>query len=401
VKFTERGQVEVVARTVSLDERRARLRFEVRDTGIGISAETLETLFQPFTQADESITRRFGGTGLGLTISKRLVELMDGAIGAESTPGAGSVFWIELPLPIVDLASVVEDRAMAADAGPRGPRLNDLRVLVVDDNAMNRLLIERALQSEGARIAMAGDGQAALDRLQAEPGAFDVVLMDVQMPVMDGLTATRAIRDNPALRHLPVIAFTAGVLPEEREEALAAGVNGFLAKPVNLDTMASLLAPFRNPAGDQDSFIEKSQPTQPTDTLDLMNMLDPDTTTAGADALATLESLPGINFGPVLELVGGDREMLGQLLEGFLEEFAGLMDEADAALAAGERESLTKRMHTLKGTAANLGMQELSTQAAAVEMALKQQQPTAAPLATLRQSFAALLPLLRAACQPG
>ena len=164
--------------------------------------------------------------------------------------------------------------------------------------------------------------------------------------------------------------------------------------------MASLLAPFRNPVGDQDSFGQQFHTTERFDTNDLMNTLDPNAMPAGADALATLESLPGINFGPVLELVGGDREMLGQLLEGFLEEFAGLMDEADAALAAGERESLTKRMHTLKGTAANLGMQELSTQAAAVEMALKQQQPTAAPLATLRQSFAALLPLLRAACQP-
>ena len=402
VKFTEHGAVEVVVKAEFREERRVHLRFEVRDTGIGIADDQLANLFQPFTQADESITRRFGGTGLGLNISKRLIELMDGRIGAESTPGEGSTFWIELPLPVLDPAAVAEAETAAEDAGSRRMRLTGLRALVVDDNAMNRLLIEQALLAEGAHVALAENGQSALDVLQSAPRAFDVVLMDVQMPVMDGMSATRAIRANPALHHLPVIAFTAGVLPEEREAALAAGVDDFLAKPVNLEAMAQLLAPFRNPGGGQDSFVGPLPLIEPLSDKERMSNEVMNTMTSGAgDALAALESLPGIQFGAVLELVGGDREMLGQLLAGFLEEFAGLMDEADVALAAGEREALTKRMHTLKGTAANLGLQELSTQAAAMEMALKQQQPTEAPLDTLRQSFDRLLPLLRAVGQPG
>ena len=238
VKFTEQGEVVVRVMPLAMTDQTVRLRFEVQDTGIGLSPEAIEKLFQPFTQADGSITRRFGGTGLGLSISKRLVELMGGTIGVDSTLGQGSTFWFELPFDRVAEAAVTE----ATAAQPAGPALQGLRLLVVDDSAINLLVAERALKQLGADVTTAKNGQQALDCLTAHPEGFDLVLMDIQMPVMDGLAATRAIREELQLKHLPVIALTAGVLPEERQSALEAGVNDFLPKPFELDMMARVIS---------------------------------------------------------------------------------------------------------------------------------------------------------------
>ena len=247
IKFTQTGEIVVSVTPLAVTENEARLRIEVRDTGIGIAAEILGQLFRPFHQGDSSISRRFGGTGLGLAISRRLVELMGGRIGASSTPGKGSTFWLEVPFARVpDLAPTpvvpAEPKPGTNTAGSK-PRLAGLRVLVVDDNRLNRIVAGRALQLEGAVLAEAKDGQEALDRLLEQPRGFDVVLMDIQMPIMDGLTATRHIRMTPALAELPVVALSAGVLKEEREAALEAGVNGFLPKPLELERLVEVLRP--------------------------------------------------------------------------------------------------------------------------------------------------------------
>jgi len=240
IKFTAQGRVDVAVTPLEITGRTVRLRFTVTDTGVGITPEQREKLFQPFSQGDASTTRRFGGTGLGLSICKRLVELMGGTIGVATTPGEGSTFWFELPL-----RRTTETPVQAAPAiTEQGPRLTGLRVLAVDDVRMNLFMLQRALQLEGAAVTLAADGQQALDTLRASPRAFDVVLMDIQMPVMDGLTATRAIRQDPTLAHLPVIALTAGVLAEERAAAQAAGMNDFLAKPLDLQQMVAVLAPY-------------------------------------------------------------------------------------------------------------------------------------------------------------
>ena len=238
IKFTETGEIVIRVSPVTLSESTARLRFEVTDSGIGMDSEALAKLFKPFSQADAGITRRFGGTGLGLSISKQLVELMDGVIGVESTEGVGSTFWFEVPF---DRTKDEAEIACPTEAAGTGPRFHGLHLLVADDNQINRFVAERILTREGARVTLVNDGLEAVNALRVNPEAFDVVLMDIQMPVMDGLAATRAIREELGLTDLPVIALTAAVMQEERQEALAAGVNDFLPKPMDLELMRTMI----------------------------------------------------------------------------------------------------------------------------------------------------------------
>ena len=246
VKFTAQGEVRLVVAAQTLTSSAARLRFEVRDTGIGIDPEKASRLFEPFVQAEGAITRRYGGTGLGLSISKRLVELMGGVIGVEGAVGKGSIFWFELPFELRPAGSVPAPES-PQQAESKGPRLSGLRCLVADDIPMNRLVIEQMLAREGASATLAADGQQALQYLEAEPKAFAAVLMDVQMPVMDGLTATRAIRNELGLTDLPIIALTAGVLPEQRQQTKEAGCTDFLTKPVDLEALVAMLLRLARP----------------------------------------------------------------------------------------------------------------------------------------------------------
>ncbi|MFM8444814.1 MAG: PAS domain S-box protein [Methylococcus sp.] len=242
IKFTHQGEVRlrIILSDPAADP--VRLRFEVSDTGIGIPREMLDHLFQPFNQGDSSLSRRYGGTGLGLVISKRFTELMGGAIGATSQPGQGSTFWFEIPFPRpVTMANRDTGTVAAATPTHQDLALAGLRVLAVDDNRINQRMVEQALVRQGAQVKLAAEGEAALRMLRADPGAFDLVLMDIQMPVMDGLTATREIRQEPGLAGLPVIALTAGALPEEREAALAAGVDDFLTKPMQVIQLLNVI----------------------------------------------------------------------------------------------------------------------------------------------------------------
>ena len=366
IKFTERGRVEIRVIRRLETATSVRLRFEVQDTGIGIAPEALAQLFQAFTQADASTTRRFGGTGLGLAISKRLVDLMGGEIGATSTPGVGSTFWFELPFGRAAMEGTVtavmpSKRAVARQ--PQGPRLSGLRVLGVDDNRVNLFMLERALKLEGASVELAADGQQALQTLAAHPQGFDVVLMDIQMPVMDGLTAARAIRANAALTTLPIIALTAGVLSEERDATLAAGMNDFLAKPLDIEDMVAKLRLYL-PERPAKALPETAAATPP-----------PRQQTADPADQGDFPAIAGIDNVRVARLLGHDRVYFLRLLRLFIEEFESLPQQLGVDLARNDRETAIRRVHTLKGSAGNLGMMDLMRTAASLEAALREDAP--------------------------
>ena len=241
IKFTEQGVVTLTIQVLEASATDVWLRFEVRDTGIGIAPEAVARLFTPFTQADAGITRRYGGTGLGLSICKRLMELMGGVIRVESQVGQGSLFWFELPFPRTAGESTPDPGPGPAPAWPAKPQLTGLQVLVVDDSAINREVVERALALEGATVMLAADGQQAVQQLKARPEGFDAVLMDVQMPVLDGLTATRLIRSDLDLTALPILALTAGGLADQQAAAREAGANAVLTKPLDLEQLTTTL----------------------------------------------------------------------------------------------------------------------------------------------------------------
>jgi PAS domain S-box-containing protein len=237
LKFTERGEIAIDVRLTV----KGRLRLAVRDTGVGIDDATLARLFRPFTQADESTTRRYGGTGLGLSICRELARLMGGEVGATSRVGAGSTFWAELPLPA---ARAPGPEPAEATAGP--DPLRDARVLMVEDNPVNMLIAVAMLEHWGVVVTQASDGLAALDVVARtrDGGAppFDAVLMDLQMPVMSGHEAARRLRREHGAETLPIIALTAAALPSERDEALDAGMNDFLTKPIDAQKLRDVLA---------------------------------------------------------------------------------------------------------------------------------------------------------------
>jgi PAS domain S-box-containing protein len=240
VKFTPAGGVE--ARMFTRGEGSLRsLRVEIQDTGIGISKEAQARLFERFHQADGSTTRRFGGTGLGLAITRALAKLMGGEVGLDSEPGEGATFWFEISAP--------ETYSRAAADETEARWLDGLKILVVEDNATNRLIAGKMLENLGASVSTANNGALGVEAVQV--CAYDLIFMDIQMPVMDGLEATAAIRALPGpVSQIPIIAMTANALSHQRTEYLAAGMNGVVPKPLSPAALLAELARLSNEDGD-------------------------------------------------------------------------------------------------------------------------------------------------------
>ena len=236
IKFTERGGVDLRLSVTARDGSALTVRVDVEDTGIGIAPDQMSLLFQPFTQLGTSTARRFGGTGLGLVITQRLIEMMGGAIGVSSRPGEGSRFWFWLPFRVAsDRATPTVGKASPASA------TRSLSILLAEDNRINQMLVRTMLQKAGHIVAVVENGRLAVESVTT--GAFDVVLMDMQMPEMDGEDATRAIRALPMPQsRLPIIALTADAMPEHCTRYLAAGVNDLVAKPIDWTTLHTALA---------------------------------------------------------------------------------------------------------------------------------------------------------------
>ena len=240
VKFTERGAVDVTVGVASSDAESVTLEFRVRDTGIGLSAEQIDRLFEAFRQADASSTRKYGGTGLGLTIAKQLVELMGGRIWVESTVGQGSVFAFTATFGRVAEAPVAPVGPGPDDVAAARARLSGTRILVAEDNAFNQLVIKRLLTRFDATVTVCTTGAEAIAALERAP--YDLVLMDVQMPEMDGYEATRRIRRIPAHAGQRIIAMTANAMQDDRQRCLDAGMDDFETKPIDPDRLYLTLA---------------------------------------------------------------------------------------------------------------------------------------------------------------
>jgi signal transduction histidine kinase/CheY-like chemotaxis protein len=236
VKFTDAGAVTYTVRSERLSDKVVRFDYEVRDTGSGIATPDLERLFQPFTQVDGSSTRRFGGTGLGLTISRRMANIMGGDIAVTSTYGEGSTFTFSVEAEVVEWTLMPPAEAIEAEVGDG----RHLTVLVVEDHPVNRMILEAWMGSAGHISATAENGQIAVDMAQSQ--AFDLIIMDVNMPVMDGLTATRAIRDSGgANAETPIVVLSASARNEDHEAGLEAGADAYLNKPIDFAALARVM----------------------------------------------------------------------------------------------------------------------------------------------------------------
>ncbi|MEO5346043.1 MAG: response regulator [Magnetococcus sp. YQC-9] len=487
IKFTERGYVALQVSRMEQRARQVRLHFSVKDTGIGIEPEVAARLFMPFTQADGSITRRFGGTGLGLAISKRLVELMGGEMGVESTPGVGSDFWVSARFDVVEervdasvskpvrvliaddhdlqrevLAATVQSlgwrtetvasgrevldrsgvlhafdlllldwkmpeldglatsKALISDPDcPEAPiilmvtaynqdelrqapeaalidgilakpvtassllnavahararreghcdelvatgrpdrlrrRLDGIRVLVVDDSDINLDVARRLLELEGAIVATAAQGLEALELLQSDPGAFEVVLMDVHMPVMDGNRAVRAIREDIRLRELPVLALTAGALDSERQRALEAGMNDFIAKPFDVEKMVLCVRHWARSRGE-------TTPVEPGELREVPSDSVP---------FDSWPEFPGIDGREAKMRLGGNLTLFLSILGRLCDEFKEVGRVVATDLAKGEGSRAIMRLHKLRGVAGNVGASVLHALAGELETILR------------------------------
>lgn len=330
VKFTQTGRVDLDVSNVPDG-----IMFVVRDTGIGIAADRLQAIFEPFTQADASMSRRFGGTGLGTTISKQLVSLMQGQIWVESEVGAGSRFHVVLPLE-------TSPQAAATGPGAKAAARRSLRVLIADDVKQNLEMMQLLLVQKGHQVVLVEDGQAAI--VAGKQGGWDIILMDIHMSGISGLAATRDIRAHEAAvgRHTPIVALTAAVLPDDRAAALAAGMDGFVCKPVDIDALdAEINRLTGSPGGAWTA-----------------GRVD-----AGHNDIPDLDAVTG------LARWGGKHDAYTLAMTTFVESYANTGAILGGFLAKGEFAEIASLAHKVRGAAANLGLDRLAERLDVLERA--------------------------------
>ena len=372
VKFTERGGVTVL---VSLEEddakaREAVIRISVTDSGIGIEPDQLERIFDPFAQSDSSTTRKFGGTGLGLSICSSLVKVMGGELRVESRPGEGSTFAFTARFGVAEAAFSQERGSMASGAEKLRKLCGGRRVLLVEDNQINRQVAIGMLQAAGLVVDCAENGEQALQILSSPARRYDLVLMDIQMPVMDGYEATRRIRRQWSRDELPVVAMTAHAMRDDRQRCMDAGMNDYLSKPIEPATFYTVLGSLMNLAN------EEISPT-PFETRQPVDLPD---------------SFLGIDLAAVRERVGDNIPLMMEL---FLELDRSARQKRDAIAAAvenGDVASLRTCLHGLKGMAGNLGADAVYGTCGKIEgfLALEDLDRVRTQLAQLDEDLAAM-----------
>ncbi len=364
VKFTHEGSVHLSAELLEDDGHELRLRFVVTDTGIGIAADRVPHLFQAFQQADPSITRAYGGTGLGLAITSRLAELMGGEVGVESETGRGTRIWFMVVVERGRGAMPIGDAREEVEGPVPLHELLGARVLLVEDNDINREVATELLHGLGLDVAAAVNGHGAIAAAQGE--VFDVILMDVQMPELDGLSATRMIRRLPGYDRVPILALTANVFAEDRLACFAAGMDDFVAKPVNPTTLRAVLSRWLRQRADGSSVLVPPAGGAPG----LAAAPPPE-----APSLPPELAVEGLNAEAGLRVAGGDAGRYVELLGRFITAHAADARRLMCALSAGDVEAARHRAHALKGVAGTLGATALQAAAADLESAIREARP--------------------------
>jgi PAS domain S-box-containing protein len=374
IKFTERGAITIVGRTRTLGDGGVELAFAVSDTGVGIAPDVLPTLFRPFQQADSSTTRRFGGTGLGLAICRHLVEAMGGTIGVDSQPGCGSTFRFS-----VRLEPAGAEPQAARDAAPgAAPKARAMRILVAEDNATNRLLVGTRLARAAHRVDLVENGLQAVEA--ARERDYDLVLMDMQMPELDGVGATRAIRVLAGPRgRVPIVALTADALPEFRERYMSSGLDDYLTKPIDWPALERVLLRYA-----PSSEAPAAAPTAAAPAV-------PAALPAALPATGRARSADAVER-PDAAAVAVMQEDLGEdvwqaVAEVYWPKAGTDLDACVAAVAAGDAAARREAAHSLKGASSSLGFEAVAAASATLERC--DEAEAAATLAVLRDAFAA------------
>jgi len=356
VKFTDVGHIVVEVRCVGQQNDRATIEWIVSDTGIGISPEHLPRLFQDFVQADESIRRRFGGSGLGLSICKRIIEQMGGDIHVVSTEvGKGSAFRFRLTLPIGNAHDVIDthvaDQKSYDDLGKRITALGrPLRILSADDNATNQIVVVKMLQGLGVQVDTVGNGAEAVTAVSRFP--YDVVLMDMRMPEMDGLQAARTIRGRSSTSDLPIIAVTANAFADDVNACFDAGMDDFVVKPIRKKALVDAILRVLRGSSDRD----QSQQA-------IADAEEAATTRPAMDEVIMDNTV----FGELVNEIGASDARLA--LSIFVSETDERLEKFRALARNMDRDLLEREAHTLKGAAGNFGLRQVSALARMLQFA--------------------------------
>jgi signal transduction histidine kinase/CheY-like chemotaxis protein/HPt (histidine-containing phosphotransfer) domain-containing protein len=359
VKFTDQGEVSLEIEQLNQRKGQVQLRFSVHDSGIGLSPEQINSLFQPFSQADGSTTRRFGGTGLGLSISKQLVELMGGTIWCESALGMGSIF------SFTAWFGTCQESDFAQYSTASDPNQNEIessfdfsgfRILLVEDNVINQQLAIELLKDTGAEVHLANNGKEAVFMITGGEARYDLVLMDIQMPVMDGYEATRLIRSDSRFLHLPIIAMTAHALLEEQQKILQAGIDAHISKPIDSRTMLQLMKFFLD---------------EQTSSAQLVKVHENET----GDEQAIPE-IAGLDVSSALRRLSGKKGLYLMVLRSFVENQADSAIEVEEALRVEDTDLAVRLAHTVSGIAGTIGATLLQGLARTLEIAIRYNEPS-------------------------
>lgn len=368
IKFTERGEISLRVSLVEKAEERVNVHFEITDTGIGISSEKTEHIFQEFTQGDSATHSRHGGMGLGLSICKHLVELMEGRIGARSIEGEGSAFWFSIPFDYMEAPAVSEEPIKSVSGDQVLPEAKaestDFRILIAEDNITNRKVAMKLLEVLGYQSDAVENGKKAVEALSRKH--YDLVLMDVEMPEMDGFEATRLIRSgtggmmNP---EIPIVAMTAYALKGDRERCLQAGMSGFVAKPVQKRLLREeLTTQIGNTTADTDHNTEEED----------LPVSGPDPVASAGVTISKKDDEILFDADTLLDKLGGDKKSFQEMLSIFLEDSQRQINQLEKCIETRDAPAVRSQAHSFKGASGNIGAPGLHKIAARIEKAGKQ-----------------------------